>query len=117
MHRPHPSEVLTSVKNRRFERHTKTPSVEDRFPDTLDRLIAENERRKRKLSRRLELLTSDELVCLRDGMVELERSLDTTEHGKDEARAMRADVEAELDLRDRAAVSVRAGAGTAAQPE
>jgi hypothetical protein len=82
------------------ERRAKARTVEDRFPDTLDRLIAENEARKRKLSRRLELLTTDELDCLREGLVCLERSLDTTDDRKDEARAMRADVEAELGLRD-----------------
>jgi hypothetical protein len=104
MHRPHPGAALTGVRARKFERHPKAASVEDRFPDTLDRLIAENESRKRKLSRRLELLTVEELACVRDGLVELEQSPDTTEHRKDEARAMRGDVQAELDLRERSAV-------------
>ena len=101
MHRPHPTAVLPGLKGAIRERHPRPPSIEDHFPDTLDRLVAENEARKRQLSRRLELLTGAELECVRDGMRYLERSPDSTEDRTHQARAMRADVEAELGLRER----------------
>jgi hypothetical protein len=101
MHRPHPTAVLPGLKGAIRERHPRPPSIEDHFPDTLDRLLAENEARKRQLSRRLELLTGAELECVRDGMRCLELSPDSTEDRTHQARAMRADVEAELGLRER----------------
>jgi hypothetical protein len=101
MHRPHPTTLVPDVKALMHERRAKGRRVEDRFPDTLDRLVAANQERKRKLNRRLELLTADELRCLRDGIACLEQGLDATDERIGEARAMRADVEAELGLRDR----------------
>jgi hypothetical protein len=101
LHRPHPTTLVPGVKALMNERRAKARGVEDHFPDTLDRLVAENEKRKRKLSRRLELLTPDELRVLRDGLACLEEGPEATEDSIARARAIRADVEAELDLRER----------------
>lgn len=101
IHRPHPTALVPGVRAVVQERRAKTRQVEERYPDTLDRLVAENERRKRRLSRRLELLSDDELAMMRDGLVVLEESDATDEDRRHDIRRIRADVEAELDLRER----------------